>query len=402
MSARRVGNPIFSMSVIHRFDCATAILHGGGSRYQAGALAKELGGKRALIVTDPGVIALGFVEVVQTSLKEAGLESFVFSDVQPDPTKRNVLDGFAALQENGCDLVVALGGGSPIDTAKVISILPTNPGDLSQFAGLHKIPRAGVPLIAIPTTAGTGSELTKVAVITDTESGVKMMMLSAPLQPRAAIQDFELTLTMPPLLTAAVGVDTFTHGLEAYVSRKANAMSDPLALSCVRLVGRYLRRACEDPNDREAREGMMVASGQGGMAFSNSSVCLVHGMSRPIGALFHVPHGLSNAILLPAVTRYSIAGAPERYADVARAVGAHCATSEDDDATACEKLVAWLEDLNTGLRLPRLSGCKGVKVETFAAQLPKMARDALASGSPANNPRIPTEDEIMEIYRAAW
>lgn len=390
------------MSSIHRFDCATAILHGGGARHQAGALAKELGGRRALIVTDPGVIALGFVETVQAALHEAGLTSFVFSDVQPDPTTRNVLDGFAALQKNGCDIVIALGGGSPIDTAKVISILPANNADLSTFAGLHKISHAGLPFIAIPTTAGTGSELTKVAVITDTERGVKMMMLSAPLQPRAAIQDFELTLTMPPLLTAAVGVDTFTHGLEAYVSRKANAMSDPLALSCVRLVGRYLRRACEDPEDREAREGMMVASGQGGMAFSNSSVCLVHGMSRPIGAIFHVPHGLSNAILLPAVTRYSIAGAPGRYADVARAVGADCATAEDDDTTACEKLVAWLEGLNASLGLPRLSGCRGVDAETFNAQLSKMAGDAIASGSPANNPRVPGVEEIMEIYRAAW
>lgn len=390
------------MSAIHRFDCATTILHGSGARHQAGALVRELGGRRALIVTDPGVIALGFVEVIQTSLKEANVASFVFSDVQADPTKHNVLDGFAALKENDCDLVIALGGGSPIDTAKVISILSSNEGDLSTFAGLHKIPHPGLPLIAIPTTAGTGSELTKVAVITDTERGVKMMMLSAPLQPRAAIQDFELTLTMPPSLTAAVGVDTFTHGLEAYVSRKANAMSDPLALSCIRLVGQYLRRACEDPNDREAREGMMVASGQGGMAFSNSSVCLVHGMSRPIGAIFHVPHGLSNAILLPAVTRYSIAGAPQRYASAARAIGPHCANASDDDATACKKLVAWLEDLNVGLGLPRLSGCRGVDLETFEANLHKMAKDAIASGSPANNPLVPTEEQIVEIYRAAW
>lgn len=388
------------MSSLHRFDSAGTILHGGGSRHQAGALAKELGGRRALIVTDPGVVALGFSDEIAASLKEAGIDSVVFSEVQPDPTKQNVLDGFEALTQNRCDLVVALGGGSPIDTAKVISVLPTNQADIETFAGLHNIPNAGLPLIAIPTTAGTGSELTKVAVITDTARDVKMMMLSAPLQPRAAIQDFELTLTMPPALTAAVGVDTFTHGLEAYVSRKANAMSDPLALSCVSLVGKYLRRAYNDPGDREARAGMMVASGQGGMAFSNSSVCLVHGMSRPIGAVFHVPHGLSNAMLLPAVTRFSIGGAPRRYAEVARVL--NIAGMEQGDSYACDALCEWLEVLNQDLKIMRLSEWRDVSAEEFRQHKAKMAQDALDSGSPANNPRVPKAAEIEDLYEKVW
>jgi alcohol dehydrogenase class IV len=388
------------MSSIHRFDCATTVLHGGGARHQVGQLAKELGGRRVLIVTDPGVIKLGYAEAIIASLRQAGLTAEIYADVQPDPTKQNVLDGFEVLKANGCDLIVALGGGSPIDTAKVISVLPANPGDISTFAGLHKIPHAGVPLIAIPTTAGTGSELTKVAVITDTDRDVKMMMLSAPLQPRAALQDFELTMSMPPALTAAVGVDTFTHGLEAYVSRKANAMSDPLALSCIRLVGQYLRRAYADPDDREARAAMMVASGQGGMAFSNSSVCLVHGMSRPIGAVFHVPHGLSNAMLLPAVTRFSVDGAPRRYAEVARVLG--IAERAHSDTRACEALCAWLDALNDDLKIMRLSEWAGASAEKFEQLKAKMAQDALDSGSPANNPKVPTVGEIVGIYERVW
>ncbi len=292
------------------------------------------------------------------------------------------------------------GAAPPIDTAKVISILPSNDTDIANFAGLHKIANSGLPLIAIPTTAGTGSELTKVAVITDTERDVKMMMLSAPLQPRAAIQDFELTLTMPPALTAAVGVDTFTHGLEAYVSRKANAMSDPLALSCVGLVGKYLRRAYTDPADREAREAMMVASGQGGIAFSNSSVCLVHGMSRPIGAVFHVPHGLSNAMLLPAVTRFSTSGAPGRYAEVARVLG--IAERDQDDGYACDALCDWLEALNNDLKIMRLSEWRDASAEKFHQLKAKMAQDALDSGSPANNPKVPTAEEIEDLYEKVW
>lgn len=383
-----------------RFDCATAILHGGGSCRQTGTLAKELGGTRALIVTDPGVLQLGYAAEIIESLKSVGLDSYVYSDVQPDPTSQNVLDGVTALTEHKCDIVIALGGGSPIDTAKVIAVLPNNPTELPGFSGLHKITKRGLPLIAIPTTAGTGSELTKVAVITDTERDVKMMMLSAPLQPRGAILDFELTMTMPPSLTAAVGVDTLTHGLEAYVSRKANQMSDPIALSCMQLVARHLRQAYAKPDDREAREGMMLAAAQGGMAFSNSSVCLVHGMSRPIGAVFHVPHGLSNAMLLPALTRFSISGAPTRYATVARSLGA--ATLADSDSAACEQLCDWLEALNNDLNIPSLSAWKTADRAKFDANKAKMAQDALDSGSPSNNPRVPDAESIVQLYEQIW
>ncbi|MBN8708338.1 MAG: hypothetical protein BGO12_15955 [Verrucomicrobia bacterium 61-8] len=383
-----------------RFDIPSPIIHGGGSRHRLPDLARELGGSRVLIVTDPGIVQLGVAAEISRLLETAGFSVAVFDEVQPDPTDKNVDAGAAAAADHRADLIVALGGGSPIDTAKVVAVRQANPQPLPEFMGLHKIKNAGLPLIAIPTTAGTGSEATKVAVITDTERQVKMMMLSAPLLPTAAIVDFELTMGMPRALTAAVGVDTLTHGIEAYVSRKANALTDPLALQCIALSARHLLEAWSNPANRAARAGMMLAATLGGMAFSNSSVCLVHGMSRPIGAVFHLPHGLSNAVLLPAVTRFSVEAALGRYATVAQTVG--CAPSADAPDTACAKLIAWLEALNAALEIPRLSECRGVTQATFDASVEKLSTDALASGSPDNNPKVPTVAEIVRIYREAW
>lgn len=384
----------------HRLDLPASLLHGGGCRRELPALVKQLGGSRVLLVTDPGVTALGFADELRDLLAKSGFSVAIFDRIQPDPTDLNVESGVDALQAHEADLIVALGGGSPIDAAKVIAVRKANPASLSSYMGLHKISSPGLPLIAMPTTAGTGSEATKVAVITDTSRNVKMMMLSLPLLPCAAIVDYEYSLGMPKGLTAAVGVDTLTHGIEAYVSRKANAMTDPLALSCIHLVGQHLELAWNEPDNRVAREGMMLAATQGGMAFANSSVCLVHGMSRPMGAVFHLPHGLSNAILLPAVTRFSVCAALERYAMIARTL--NVATHDESDEAACGQLVNWLENLNERLALPRLSACPGVTTEILDTQVEKMARDALASGSPANNPRVPSTDEIVQLYHQAW
>jgi len=385
---------------IRRFDAPSAIVHGGGSRQRLPEIAKELGGTRVLLVTDPGMIVLGVAEQIRELLTSAGLAVATFDDVQPDPTDVNVAAGVEALQAHRADLVVAVGGGSPIDAAKVIALRTANPGPLADYMGLHRIKNAGLPLIAVPTTAGTGSEATKVAVITNTARDVKMMMLSTPLMPRVAIADYELTMSMPKPLTAAVGVDTLTHGIEAYVSKQANALTDPLALECISLCARNLQTAWQSPDDRAAREGMMLAATLGGLAFCNSSVCLVHGMSRPLGVAFHIPHGLSNAVLLPTVTRFSVEAAPARYATVARTIG--CALQSDSDTTANAVLIDWLEALNRSLELPRLADCRGVARTRFDEMLNKMASDALASGSPGNNPRVPTADEIVELYKQAW
>lgn len=383
----------------HRLDLPGTILNGAGTRRRVGEVLKELGVRRPLIVTDAGVVAHGLLDDVRASIEGQSLAYSVFARVDPDPTDTNVAEGFAALEAHGADSVVAVGGGSPMDCAKLVAARRSNMGPLPEYMGLHKILGRALPLVCVPTTAGTGSEATKVAVITDTVRHIKMMMLSAPLMPRAAIVDYELTLSMPPGLTAAAGVDTLTHGLEALVSKKSGPLTDTFALSCIGLSARHLLAAWSAPDDREARAGMALAALHGGMAFCNSSVCLVHGMSRPLGALFHLAHGLSNAVLLPTVTRFSVPGATGRYATAARTAGA---SESADDNRACRDLVEWVAALNESLRIPRLSDCCKVSREEFEAVLPKMAEDALASGSPGNNPVVPSVEDIIQLYREAW
>jgi alcohol dehydrogenase class IV len=387
-------------TTISQFNVPATIVVGAGASGELAPQVRRLGVRRVLVVTDAWMVATGLAGRLVAALAADGVAGFVFDGVQPDPTDLNVQAGLAVYQENGCEAVVALGGGSPIDAAKAIAVLAGNPGPLSRYQGYHRVERAGAPLIAIPTTAGTGSEVTKVAVITDTARDVKMMMLDRFFLPTVALVDFELTLSMPPSLTAHVGVDTLTHGIEAYVSRRATALTDPLALQCIALVARHLETAWREPGHREAREGMMLAATLGGMAFANSSVALVHGMSRPVGAVFHVPHGLSNAMLLPVVTRFSLAGAPGRYATIARVMG--WATKEDADAAAGEKLVVGLQALNERLQVPRLRDGRGIERPAFDASKAKMAADALASGSPANNPVAPTAEQIVALYDEAW
>jgi len=375
------------------FDTPSRILFGAGSRFR---LSEELGRipvSRVLLVTDEYLRGEGIIQSFEERLKSDGIEVTVFSEVQPDPTDQNVTAGLACLRNRGAEGIVAIGGGSVIDAAKVIGVAATNSLTLSAFQGYNKIPSRGLPLIVIPTTAGTGSEATKAAVITDTQRMVKMMMLDANLMPRISIVDYELSLTMPPALTANVGVDTLVHGIEAYVSKRANGMTDPLAISCIQLTARNLLTAYREPQNRRAREAMALAACQGGMAFSSSGLCLVHGMSRPLGAIFHLAHGLSNAVLLATVTRFSLPGARERYADIARMMG-FCENGE--------ALMDGLEALNAQLGIPRLGDVLKVARSQFETHLRKMAEDALASGSPQNNPVVPTAEEIVELYRRAW
>ncbi len=383
------------------FQLPSRILFGAGVSRELPAQAKHLNATRVLLVTDAYFVAQGLADRLAAALSEEGIEVRVFSDVQPDPTDVNVSDGLCALREHRADLVVGLGGGSPIDAAKAIAVGAANPLPLSGYVGYHTVPKPGVPLIAVPTTAGTGSEVSPVTVITDTGRDVKMMILDAHLIPAVALVDYELTMTMPQALTVHVGLDTLTHGIEAYISRRASGMTDPIALSCISLVAKHLVAAAKEPGDRAAREAMMLAACQGGMAFSNSSVALVHGMSRPIGAVFHLAHGLTNAMLLPTVTRFSLPGDIPRYAGVSRAMA--CASSGDSDERAAESLPAALEALNDRLSVPRrLRDCPGMDADRFEKALEKMAADALASGSPQNNPVVPSASDIVQLYRLAW
>ncbi len=387
-------------SILSTLNLPPTIITGAGASREVGPQLARLGVRHALIVTDAFFKQNGLADEIAQRIRASGIACSIFAEVQPDPTDVNVRAGVQALQGANADAVVAVGGGSAIDAGKVIAMLARNPEPMRQYMGYYKVPQAGVSLIAIPTTAGTGSEATRVAVITDTEHQEKMMMLSLHLMPTVALVDFELSMSMSKALTAHVGVDTLTHGIEAYVSRKANGMTDPIALSCILLTARWLLTAWREPNNRQARESMALAACQGGMAFSNSSVCLVHGMSRPLGAIYHTPHGLSNAVLLPTVTKFSLAGALLRYAAISRMMG--LAADNDDEDTAAHKLVDGLEALNEALEIPTLRECVKVGRAEFEMSLGKMAHDALASGSPQNNPVVPTVDEIVALYKQAW
>lgn len=382
------------------FNVPSTIITGGGASSEAGIQARKFKADRALLVTDTFMVESGLAGRIADAVKKEGIEVAVFDGVQPDPTDKNVIEGLGVYKSENCGLIIGLGGGSPMDCAKVISVMTANTMPISQYAGLHNVPEKGVPVMLIPTTAGTGAEVTKVAVIGDTERDVKMMMLDANILADCALVDYELTMSCPPDLTANVGLDTLVHAVEGYVSVKANPMTDPIALSAIKLISENLLTAFNEPDNAGAREAMMMASLQAGMAFANSSVCLVHGMSRPIGALFHVPHGLSNAVLFPTVTEFSISGNPSRYARISRVMD--YAADQDSDEAAGKALVEGLEKLNEDLEVPLLGDVVNVDLEIFDEKVVKMASDSLASGSPDNNPVVPTADEIMELYYQAW
>jgi alcohol dehydrogenase class IV len=285
-----------------------------------------------------------------------------------------------------------------MDAAKALAVMVTNPGSIADYMGYHKVVNPRVPLIAIPTTAGTGSEVTRVVVITDTEKNIKMMCLDNAFMPDVAIIDYKLTLTMPKQLTAFVGMDALTHAVEAYVSRKSNIVSDMFALRAISMLIKNIMNAYNFPDDEDARENMMIGSSFAGIAFSNSSVCAVHGLSRPIGAYFNVPHGLSNAMLLPIVTERSIGEKTNRYADIARFIG-HDGNLGDDDLAGM--FTEDLKRLNEGLTIPNLKEY-GVDNEEYEKAIPDMVKAAIASGSPANNPALFSSEEMAEIYRVAY
>jgi alcohol dehydrogenase class IV len=372
---------------------------GGGSFAEVSSLLRELRCRRPLIVTDPFMMSTGLAGKLHAQICQAGLPSAIFSDTVPDPTSAIVEHGVRVFVAGDHDSLVSLGGGSPIDTAKAIGMLANNGGKMSDYRSPNAPRLAGPTHLAIPTTAGTGSEVTRFAVITDVETEEKMLIAGDTLMPTAAVVDYELTLTMPARLTADTGIDSLTHALEAFVSRRANPFADAFALSAMRTIWTELPISFHEPQNRKAREAMMMAATQAGIAFSNASVALVHGMSRPLGVHFHVPHGLSNAMLLPAVTTFSTSAASERYAICARTMG--IAPASASDAAAIAALIRALYERNAELRVPSPRQF-GITKERYCALIPTMTVQALASGSPQNNPRIPTSDEIGAIYREAW
>jgi alcohol dehydrogenase class IV len=372
---------------------------GGGASRELPALLATLGLARPFFVTDSYLVASGLLDPLLEGLRHAGIPVRLFSETVPDPTVASIEAGLESLRQGDHDCVIGFGGGSPLDSAKAIAMLAVHGGAMADYKVPHVQDAPGLPVIAIPTTAGTGSEATRVCVITDSETDEKMLCAGLAYMPLAALVDFELTLGKPHRLTADTGIDSLTHAIEAYVSRRANPFSDGMALAAMRLLAPNLRRVCADPADRAAREAMMVGALKGGIAFSNSSVALVHGMSRPIGAHFHVPHGLSNAMLLPAITAWSAPAALGRYADCARAMGV--AAEGEGDQSAVARLLAELSALNRDLAVPGPAAW-GISAERWHGLTPLMCEQALASGSPANNPRVPDTAEMAELYAQVW
>ena len=372
---------------------------GGGALNELPEVLAEIGVSKPFVVTDPFLAGAGPVARLTEILGQAGVTARVFDRTVSDPTEASVAETLAAFKEGDHDCVIAFGGGSPIDTAKAVAVLAVRGGRMVPLKAPHSENTPGLPIIAIPTTAGTGSEATRFTIVTDEATDEKMLCAGAAYLPTAAIVDFELTMTKPRRLTADTGIDSLTHAIEAYVSKKANPFSDGMALAAMRSIWPNLKTACDQPDNRAAREAMMAGALQAGIAFSNASVALVHGMSRPIGAHFHVPHGLSNAMLLPLVTSFSAPAALARYAVCARTMG--IATDREGDQSAVARLVGALEQINAELNVPTPKAY-GIDAQVWRDLTPLMAQQALASGSPGNNPYVPTAAEIEQLYARAW
>lgn len=356
-------------------------------------------GKNALIVSDPVMDQLGYVKLCGDFIGDLGVTSHFYLGVESEPTDQYVKEALVIFRKNNCDLIISIGGGSCIDTAKAVAVLASNDGGIDEFVGGKRIAdQPAVPHLAIPTTAGTGSEATDVTVITHQDTLVKMMIKQPAFMPAVAIVDPVLTLSSPKTVTAATGIDALSHALEAYLSKKAHPMTDMLALSAMGLIVGNIKDAYTDGENVGARAKMSLGSLQAGMAFSNASVCLVHGMSRPIGALFHVPHGVSNAMLLPAVLEFSKTSCMERLADLGRIFEPDQKISNEE---AADVAVESVKRLCAELDIPNLKGW-GIDEKEFDLAIGKMAKDAIDSGSPENNPRVPTFQELEDLYRFCY
>jgi alcohol dehydrogenase class IV len=374
------------------------LLIGEGCHTRTPEALQGLGLQRVLVVTDPFLRGLDYTQAILEAVARAGIGVTVFDAIGREPTTVEVDGALALLRESGADGVLAIGGGSPMDTAKAAAALATNPGSIVDYMGANKLVAPRLPLVAVPTTAGTGSEVTRSTIITDPTTTVKMLIVDWKLVPDAAVVDPLFTLSLPPKVTADSGVDALTHAIEAYISVRRNLTSDLFALDAIRAIQRYLPRAWQDGQDREAREQMMLAAHHAGIAFCNSSVALVHAMSRPIGAHFGVAHGLSNAMLLRVVMEYTAPALAERFKTVAEAFGLDVAGVSAEAAAG--RFVEALADFCELLRVPTLTGA-GLPVDQLRAAFPAMAQAAIDSGSVAVNPRVPTAAEIVELYERA-
>jgi alcohol dehydrogenase len=386
------GNKVMSKN----FYMPRVNLMGIGVHKELGEELKKSGFKKAFIVSKKGMEERGTLKKVTDVLDESGIEYITWGGVVPNPTDTSVEEGFQALTEaEGCDFLLSVGGGSYHDTAKAIGILATNGGKIHDYEGVDMLTEAAMPHVAVNTTSGTASQITRFAVITDVERRVKMVILDARITPTISVDDPELMMTMPSDLTASTGMDALTHAVEAYVSSAATLLTDTLALKAIELIAKYLRRSVWNPDDLEARDMMTWAEHIAGMAFNNGLLGYVHAMAHQLGGFYDLPHGVCNAILLPHVEEFNSKSNPKKFKDIARAMGE--VVDEDSDVEGTAKALAAIKNLSKDIKIP--AGLKelGVKEE----DIPVLAENAIKDACAGANPRKASLEDIIEIFQRA-
>ncbi|WP_198782765.1 L-threonine dehydrogenase [Shewanella putrefaciens] len=356
---------------------------------------KTLGFKHALIVTDKPLVKIGLVGEVAEKLGQNGITSTIYDGVQPNPTVANVEAGLALLKTNECDFVISLGGGSPHDCAKGIALVATNGGSIKDYEGLDRSAKPQLPLVAINTTAGTASEMTRFCIITDEARHIKMAIVDKHTTPLLSVNDPELMLKKPASLTAATGMDALTHAIEAYVSIAANPITDACAIKAIELIQANLVNAVENGQDINAREQMAYAQFLAGMAFNNASLGYVHAMAHQLGGFYDLPHGVCNALLLPHVQEYNAQIVPDRLKDIAKAMGVD--VSAMTDAQGASAAIAAIKKLSVAVKIPENLTLLGVKAE----DIPTLAENALKDACGFTNPKQATHGEICQIFTNA-
>ena len=377
------------------FYIPTVSLMGVGCSKEAGEQAKALGATNLLIVTDAGLTKLGVADIIKGYIEAAGLKAVIFDGSEPNPTDTNVHDGVKVYQDNKCDGIVSLGGGSSHDCGKGIGMVIGNGGHIRDFEGVNKSGKPMPPFLAINTTAGTASEMTRFCIITNTDTHVKMAIVDWRCTPNIAINDPLLMVGMPPALTAATGMDALTHAVEAYVSTIATPITDACAIKAIELVARYLSPAVANGDDLEARDKMAYAEYLAGMAFNNASLGYVHSMAHQLGGFYNLPHGVCNAILLPAVSQYNLIACPQRFADIAVALGENISGLSVTEAA--EKAISAIRKLSASIGIP--TGLKALNVKEEDLKI--MAENAKKDACQFTNPRKATLEQVIEIFKSA-
>lgn len=377
------------MAHTYSFQIPSRVICGEGCVEQIGAEARRLGSAKALVVTGPNIVSAGLLDEITNSLKAAGVSYTVFDRVEPDPSVDTVNTGTAVIAEEGVDLLVAVGGGSNIDAAKGMSIMATNPGSITDYEGAERFPQQPLPILAVPTTAGTGSEITFFAVITDVPRNYKFLVWSPRIAPKVAFLDPRMIGTAPSGVKMAAGMDALTHAMESFISKAANIYTETCALKAIELISANLRAVVDGSGCKDAAMSMLLASNIAGFSFANAKLGIVHAMALPLSAIYHIPHGVANAILLPFGLNFNKPVAADKFVAMGKAMGLQ--RCEPDD------VVEAVRQLASDVGAPSAMSSFGVKPESFD----KMVADAMKSGHVAVNPREIKPEDMAAIYAAA-